>query len=295
MLDKPEGWTSFDVVAKLRGMTGQKKIGHTGTLDPMATGVLPVLLGRAAKAADLLPDSEKEYIAEFKLGEKRDTGDISGEIIEETAYIPTREELEAAAGEFIGEIDQIPPMYSAVSINGKRLYELARQGITVDRPSRRITIKLLDIMEYDPKSGMGKMKVSCSKGSYIRTLIEDVAQRSGSLGVMTKLKRTRACGFSLQEAISIEELAAVIGDGGIDRVMRSTESLFDCYREIVISPAQTVRFQNGGSLDVARLKLKDGSQGEQFRIKAPGGEFLGLAVLEQESIKLKKLFKTIDS
>ena len=295
ILDKPQGFTSFDAVAVLRGLTKERKVGHTGTLDPMATGVLPLLLGRAAKAADLLPDTDKEYAARFRLGERRDTGDVTGKIVEKKEGLVSREALEQAMAGFVGEIWQVPPMYSAVSVNGQRLYQLARQGIEVERPARRVTVSRLELAEYDPAAGEGALRVECSKGTYIRTLIEDVAKAAGSCGTMTALRRVRACGFPEEEALSLDRLKELAGAGELASVLRPVEALFTEYPAVAVSPAQAVRFSNGGSLDMARLRLPRIAlpQGQRLRVFGPGQRFLGLAAADpdQGQLKFVKLFQ----
>ena len=216
ILDKPQGFTSFDAVAVLRGLTKERKVWHTGTLDPMATGVLPILLGRAAKALNFLPDTDKEYVASFRLGERRDTGDITGEVVEQSPAPVALEALEAALPRFRGEILQVPPMYSAVSVGGKRLYELARKGLEVERPARPVTISRLELLSYDPQTKEGSLRVGCSKGTYIRVLIEDLARAAGSCGTMTALRRTSACGFSQEDAHSLEALKALAAEGRLE-------------------------------------------------------------------------------
>ena len=296
ILDKPQGFTSFDAVAVLRGLTKERKVGHTGTLDPMATGVLPLLLGRAAKAADLLPDTDKEYAARFRLGERRDTGDVTGKIVEKKEGLMSREALEQALAGFVGEIWQVPPMYSAVSVNGQRLYQLARQGIEVERPARQVVVSRLELAEYDPAAGEGALRVECSKGTYIRTLIEDVAKAAGSCGTMTALRRVRACGFSEEEALSSGPAeGAGRGRGAGNSVLRPVEALFTEYPAVAVSPAQAVRFSNGGSLDMARLRLPRIAlpQGQRLRVFGPGQRFLGLAAADpdQGQLKFVKLFQ----
>lgn len=284
ILDKPSGFTSFDAVAVLRGLSRQKKIGHTGTLDPMATGVLPVLLGRAAKALNFLPDTDKEYQAAFRLGERRDTGDVTGEVVETSPNPVPLEELERVLPQFRGEIDQVPPMYSAVSVGGKRLYELARKGLEVDRPARQVTISALELRSYDPETREGILRVSCSKGTYIRTLIEDLARAAGSCGTMTALRRTRACGFGQEEARSLEELKALAGEGRLEEVLFPVERLFSQYPEVTVSAAQARRFENGGGLDLVRVR-KAPREG-LCRVKSPEGEFLGLGKVDREQGEL---------
>ena len=183
-INKPQGFTSFDVAAKLRGMLKTKKIGHAGTLDPMATGVLPVFVGNATKACDIMPDSSKAYRASFRLGEQSDTQDSTGTILKTAEVNCTAADIEALLPKFRGEIMQIPPMYSAVSVNGKRLYELARQGIEVERESRNVTIYSLELLNFDEETQSGTLKVACSKGTYIRTLCEDIGNYLGTGGTL---------------------------------------------------------------------------------------------------------------
>lgn len=292
VLDKPQGFTSFDAVAVVRKLACERKIGHTGTLDPMATGVLPLLLGRAAKAADLLPDTRKEYRAEFRLGERRDTGDITGKVLEADERPVSREALEQAMEKFRGEISQIPPMYSAVSVGGKRLYELARKGVEVERQPRSVTIYTLELERYEPETRTGVLRAACSKGTYIRTLIEDIAGAAGSLGTMTALRRMRACGFSQEEAVTLEELKGLAEAGALEKALRPVDGLFEAYPQVTVSPAQAVRFQNGGSLSWERLRLRDPEDGTRVRIYDPKGQFLGIARADaqQRELRFLKLF-----
>ena len=285
ILDKPSGFTSFDAVAVLRGLSHQKKIGHTGTLDPMATGVLPILLGRAAKALNFLPDTDKEYVASFRLGERRDTGDITGDVVERSPAPVALEALEAALPRFRGEILQVPPMYSAVSVGGKRLYELARKGLEVDRPARPVTISRLELLSYDPQTKEGSLRVGCSKGTYIRVLIEDLARAAGSCGTMTALRRTSACGFSQEDAHSLEALKALAAEGRLEEALLPVEGLFALYPAVRVSPAQATRFQNGGGLDLARLRGVP--EGGLCRVKSPQGLFLGLGQVDRARGEMK--------
>ena len=290
ILDKPPGFTSFDVVQKLRRLTGEKKIGHTGTLDPMATGVLPLLLGRATKAAALLPETDKSYTAGFRLGEKTDTGDITGQVIEQYSLLPDSRMLKDAAAAFTGEIRQLPPMYSAVSVNGQRLYKLARQGITVERESRPVRIDTLTLLHYDEATGTGTLFVTCSKGTYIRTLIEDMAAYAGTVGVMTSLRRTEACGFTQADALSIQDAKALAEEGRLWAAVRETACLFSAYPALTVTPAQARRFQNGGALDRERLRAQGILEKQPIRVYAPDRLFLGLGQLEGDRLALLKLF-----
>lgn len=291
VLDKPEGFTSFDAVAVMRKITHEKKIGHTGTLDPMATGVLSILLGRGTKCADLLPDTDKEYVASFRLGVKSDTLDSTGKILEENYGVITCEALEGVLENFRGEIEQIPPMYSAVQIGGVRLYDLARKGIEVEREARKINISLLRLDSFDENSGEGKLTVRCSKGTYIRTLIDDIA-RSLSLcgGIMTALRRTRACGFDIKDALTLDELKALSENDEIESVIKPLDGLFNEYRRVNVSAAQMNRYLNGGDLSLERLHLKFGTDGERIRVYSPDGKlFLGLGLVELAENRLNIL------
>lgn len=281
ILDKPEGFTSFDAVAVLRRLSKEKKIGHTGTLDPLATGVLPLLLGRAAKALQFLPDTDKEYQASFRLGERRVTGDVTGTLVEESQAPVSPEALQAVLPAFRGEILQVPPMYSAVSVNGKRLYQLARKGIEVERQARPVTVSRLELLSYDPQTREGILQVACSKGTYIRVLIEDMAKAAGSCGTMTALRRTRACGYTLEEAYSLEELQSLAQEGRLEQVLQPVESLFAVYPAVQVSLAQATRFQNGGSLDLCRLRQAPQEEG-LCRVLSPKGSFLGLGTVDRQ-------------
>lgn len=205
IVDKPAGWTSMDVCAKLRGVFHEKRVGHGGTLDPMATGVLPVFIGRATRAVEFAEKSDKEYIAGLKLGVITNTQDTSGEVLEERPVQVSREQLEAALEKFRGDILQVPPMYSAIKINGKKLYELARKGREVERPARAVTIKALEILDKQG-DGLYTIRVRCTKGTYIRTLCHDIGQTLGCGGCMASLRRTMAAGFTLKDAVSLEQI-----------------------------------------------------------------------------------------
>lgn len=288
VVNKPEGFTSFDVVAVLRKLCNERKIGHCGTLDPNATGVLPVLLGRAAKAQDILPNHDKTYRATFTLGKVTDTLDIWGQVVSEEKTQVTKDDILSVIPEFTGEVMQIPPMYSAVQIDGKRLYDLARQGIEVERKARKITVYSLELIEFDEKSQSGTLQVSCSKGTYIRTLIDDIAKKLCSGGCMTSLVRESACGFSLKESYTLDELRELSAKGEIEKTLLSTESLFVTYKEVKVSAQQAKRFANGGALSIDRIREKpEMIDSNIYRVKAPTGDFMGLARYEAESRELK--------
>lgn len=199
ILDKPEDFTSFDMVAKMRRLLGTRKVGHAGTLDPMATGVLPIFVGRATKCCDILPNQNKRYTATFQLGYTTDTLDATGRVLTRTEVSATKEDVEKALESFRGEIMQLPPMYSAIQINGKRLYDLARQGIEIEREKRPVTITELNLLSADDTQHIYQIDVACSKGTYIRTLCADIGEALGCGATMTALRRTEAAGFSIAE------------------------------------------------------------------------------------------------
>lgn len=293
IIDKPEGFTSFDAVAVARRCTGEKKIGHTGTLDPMATGVLPLLIGRAAKAADLLPDTSKTYIADFQLGRQTNTADRTGTLLREKQSHIAEVELKAVLPRFQGDIQQVPPMYSAVSVGGKRLYTLARKGIEVERPARWVHVDAVSLLSFDEERQTGRLQIACGKGTYIRTLIEDIAAEFHNYGVMTALRRTVACGFHEKDAITPEQLKEAAKDETIHTLLRPIELLFENLRAVQLSPAQTVRFQNGGALDAGRLKTdRPFIAGEKLRIYSAEHIFLAVGLYQEEGheVKLLKLF-----
>ncbi len=285
-VNKDRGITSFGVCSKLRGITGERKVGHTGTLDPMATGVLTVMLGGATRFLDYLPESDKSYKARFSLGMTTDTLDITGSVLSECEVSVTRDELEAVLEGFRGEISQLPPMYSAVSVDGKRLYELARQGAEIEREARLVEIKSLELTEFDGKAGM--LEVTCSKGTYIRSLIDDIGRALGCGAVMTELERTRANGFSLDKCVTLDTLQQLRDSGeGFDSVLISLESIFELYPKVEISSAQAKRFSNGGALDLKRIRqsVKNGA----CRVYSPDGLFLGLGSADSEKGELSVL------
>ena len=293
VIDKPSDFTSFDVVAVVRRTLREKKLGHSGTLDPMATGVLPVLIGRAAKAQSLLPDTDKQYEADFRLGITTDTLDITGRVLSEMKSSVTKDELLQSLGQFRGDIMQVPPMYSAVSKNGVRLYELARQGIEVEREARPVHIAELTLLSFDEAAQSGRLRISCSKGTYIRVICDDIGKALGCGCVMTALRRTAACGFTEADAISLDTLQQLAGENRIEEVLRPTDSVFACYPEIRISEGQSFRFFNGGALTLERLRsIKAAAPGDIYRVYSPEGTFLGLGEIDGQGCELgvKKRF-----
>ena len=294
IINKPMQFTSFDAVAVTRKASGQRKLGHTGTLDPNATGVLPVLLGAATKAQDILPNHDKEYVAELKFGLQTDTLDIWGKVLREEKSEISQKAFENILQNFRGEIMQVPPMYSAIKKDGKRLYDLARQGIEVEREARPVTVYSLELLDFSEENQTAKIKVACSKGTYIRTLIDDMGKALGTYAVMTSLCRTSACGFSIAESISMDELKS-LNPEDIKSRLKPVESLFVSYREVQVSEAQSVRFRNGGALGLERLRNlpKDNTQGEIFRVKF-GDSFLGLGIIKDTELKIYKIFPSLN-
>lgn len=295
IIDKPKDFTSFDVVAVVRKCLHEKKTGHTGTLDPMATGVLPILLGCATKAQVLLPDTDKEYEADFRFGMTTDTLDITGKVLSTAPSDVTAEQIEKILPKFRGEIMQIPPMYSAVSKDGVRLYELARKGIVTEREARPVTVSTLELLNFDETTQCGKLKIACSKGTYIRVICDDMGKELGCGCVMTALRRTRACGYTLNDTVSIETVRSLSGktESEIASYLRPVDSVFGEYGSIRISESQTVRFNNGGGLMLSRVReLTDQTDGTLYRVYSDKNVFLGLGVVsaEKDELSVKKRF-----
>ncbi len=293
VIDKENGYTSFDVVAKMRRICGEKKIGHTGTLDPMATGVLPILIGNATKAQSLLPESDKEYEATLSFGITTDTLDITGKVLSQTESNVKSEDLEAVLPQFRGDIMQLPPMYSAVSKDGVRLYELARKGLVTEREARPITVYKLDLLNFDEQLQSAQILVKCSKGTYIRSICDDIGQALGCGAVMTSLRRVTACGYTLDDAITLEKAKELSENGMLEEYLRPTESVFACYPSVKVTEAQAVRFKNGGGLMLSRTDVDDNSEnGAYYRVYNSSDVFLGLGYVnkEKEELSVKKQF-----
>ncbi len=273
-VDKPQEMTSFACCAVLRRLTGEKRIGHAGTLDPMATGVLPIMLGRATRAIPLLPTHDKEYRATLRFGYTSDTLDVWGTVTPTVKPRPPLSAIEAVLPQFRGEILQVPPMMSALKKDGVRLYELARQGIEIEREARPVTIYRLETETYDAARGELTLVCACSAGTYIRTLCDDIGRVLGCGAVMTALRRTSAAGYTAAECYTIEQWKSFAEEGTLEQHIRPVDSAFGEYPTVTVSQAQATRFQNGGALSLDRL-------GEQavtgtVRVYAPQGGFLGL-------------------
>lgn len=272
IIDKPRGWTSMDVCAKLRGMFREKRVGHAGTLDPMATGVLPVFIGRATRAVEFAAGSDKEYIAGLKLGIITNTQDATGEILEERAVEVTRNQLLAALERFTGDIEQVPPMYSAVKINGKKLYELARKGKEVERRPRPVTIHTLELLEGAPPAGADfALRVVCSKGTYVRTLCHDIGQALGCGGCMASLRRVRAAGFTLEDSVTLDAVQAAVDRGEGESLLLPVDSCFAGLPVLVLKNAAAEKKVRNGGLLAAR-GIPDG----EYRVYGMDKTFLAL-------------------
>ena len=288
-VNKEKDITSFGVVAKLRGITGEKKAGHTGTLDPMATGVLPVMFGGATRFLNFLPDSDKGYRATFKLGMTTDTLDITGEVTSQSDVAVSVDDVKNVMRDFVGVIDQIPPMFSAKSVDGVRLYDLAREGKTVEREACKVEIKNLDLVSFDDNEHIYQIDVLCSKGTYIRSLIDDIGKKLGCGAVMTELCRTKAMGFDLSNCVTLAELQERKDSGkGFDDVLIDIERMFDCYKKVRVSPAQSTRFFNGGALDINRVQ-KNVMPDEICAVYSDKNEFLGLGQRQGEELKVLRI------
>ncbi len=292
VVNKPSGVTSHDVVGKIRRLYKTKKVGHTGTLDPMATGVLVLLIGRSVKASEYATEHDKIYKAGLKLGITTDTEDITGALITQSSTLPDKSRVLSVLSEFRGDIMQIPPMYSALKVNGKKLCDLARAGITVEREARQIRIHSLEGMAVDEENGEYTLTVSCSKGTYIRTLCADIGAALGCGGVMSSLQRVKVGDFSLETAVTLEELEKMTDVGRIS-LLRSTEMLFSELKEVVL-PEFFERLARCGN-EIYQNKI--GSLlpvGERVRLKSRLGDFFALAEVrdfpEGTAIKAIKLF-----
>lgn len=291
-MNKPQDFTSFDVIGKLRGILHMKRLGHTGTLDPMATGVLPILVGTATKACDILPNQDKTYQATVVFGKATDTLDIWGKPLQDyPEQHVTEAALRAILPEFLGDITQLPPMYSAVSVNGKRLYELARKGETVERPTRTVHIDAITLDAFDETQQTATLTVSCGKGTYIRTLLSDIGQRLGGDAVMTALTRTAACGYLLQDCLTFEQVAAAMADGTLEEHLLQTDSLFSSYPKLRLNAAQERMFCNGVKLDLNRLRNLQPDQ-DIYTVYGATGTFLGTALADrtQQELRIGKRF-----
>ena len=283
-LNKKSGKTSFQAVAEVRRLTGEKKLGHTGTLDPMAEGVLPVAFGRASKFIELLPDNEKAYTARRRLGLRTDTLDVTGTVVETREIACTENDVRAVLSRFTGDIPQVPPMYSAKSVGGVRLYKLARAGEEIERQAVPVHIESIGYLgcvgenEYE-------IAVRCGKGTYIRSLIDDIGTALGCGAVMTALTRTFSNGFDIKDAHTAQEIAAC---GNMEELLIPVDRVLSVYPALTVSQGQTRLFKNGVSLELARLS----GVGENvlYRVYSPDEGFLGVGERAGDVLKMRKLF-----
>ncbi len=283
IIDKPAAWTSMDVCAKLRGVFHEKRIGHGGTLDPMATGVLPVFIGRATRAVEFADKSDKEYVAQLQLGVITNTQDMSGTVLEQRPVSVTEEALDGALSLFRGEIDQVPPMYSAIKIGGQKLYELARKGHEVERPPRRVTIRSLTVERREAPDRF-TLRVRCSKGTYVRTLCHDIGQALGCGGCMASLRRTEAAGFSLSDAVTLEQVLEAEDPLAL---LLPVDAYFAGRPMLILRGAEEKKLRNGMTL-TAPPELSPG----ELRVYGENGEFLALCRCDGgRLITIKSFFK----
>lgn len=281
LIDKQPDWTSNDVVAKLKGILHQRRIGHSGTLDPMATGLLVVFVGRATRAVEFAEGHDKRYLAGLRLGVSTDTQDITGNVLEEKPVIVTGEELENALENFRGEIQQVPPMYSAIKQNGQRLYDIARKGGEVERKPRSITIR--DLRLTGKQDGDWMLDVCCSKGTYVRTLCHDLGQALGCGGCMSSLRRVQAGQFCVDEAVTLSQVQQMADEGRAEELLLPVDSLFRQHPRCTVGAAQEEKIRCGNQV---RTNLATGD----YRVYGESGEFLMLGRVEAGVMKTVKSF-----
>ena len=287
VIDKSADWTSQDVAAKLRGVFHERRVGHGGTLDPMATGVLPVFIGRATRAAEFLESAEKEYVAGLRLGVVTDTQDTSGTVLETNSVCVTRAQLEAALRQFLGPIEQIPPMYSAIKINGQKLYELARRGQEVARRPRSITIHALELLEGEGADWT--IRVRCSKGTYVRTLCHDLGRALGCGACMSSLRRTRAGSFTLAQAVTMQQVLDFAAGQDPQQLLMPVDAVFAAHPPLIVTLGQAAKLKNGAQ--VKDWQFQPGT----YRVYAEDGEFLLLGRVEGGVLTTIKSFFEVNT
>lgn len=286
LVDKPEGWTSHDVVGKLRGILHERRIGHSGTLDPMATGLLVVFVGRATRAVEFAESDIKTYNAHLRLGMSTDTQDITGNVLSKCADIPDEAEVIKALDGFRGDIMQIPPMYSAIKIAGKKLYELARRGESVERKARAVTIHELIAVKLSDNEY--RLDITCSKGTYVRTLCNDIGVKLACGGCMSALRRTKAGPFSVSDAHGIEEIQQYAEKGRIGELLLPVDTLFTGYESICVGTKDEIKLRNG---NIVSCDADDGT----YRVYSDSGEFLLIGKIENGKLKtIKSFFEVIN-
>lgn len=281
LLNKPEGLTSFGAVARIKHLSGEKRVGHTGTLDPMATGVLPMFLGRATALSSFLLNADKTYIASAKLGLLTDTLDITGKVIKTKPFSVNAKELQVVLNEFSGEQMQIPPMFSALKRNGVRLYDLARKGEKVEIEPRKIFISKIEIISPLNENGEFSFSVTASKGTYIRSLVRDIGEKLGTVATLTTLKRTETAGFNIRDCVNLNDLT----EENIERFILPPDFALKHYDSVSVTEKQAIRFKNGGRLALDRLKISEEKDGKIYKVYYKN-EFLGLGYIITESQEL---------
>jgi len=296
---KEQGFTSHDVVAKLRGILKFKKIGHTGTLDPDAVGVLPVCIGKATKICDMITDWDKTYEAVMLLGTITDTADTSGNVLKSCEVNVTEADILEACESFVGEYNQVPPMYSALKVNGKKLYELARAGVEVERKARKVQIKSLHVNDYDldGKNKYVTMTVECSKGTYIRTLCEDIGKKLGCGACMAKLTRKRVGQFMIDDTLTLNQIAALCLKGEFESVMKSVDDMFPDYLKLRVKEEGDKLLHNGNKLNLNNKDIFeemeediDFVEGDKFRLYDSIGDFVGVYAVVEGMLSPVKIF-----
>lgn len=275
VVNKPKGITSFDVIRKLKKILKTKKIGHTGTLDPLATGVMLVCVGRATKLASDLEAKDKVYIADFDIGYATDTYDIEGKKIAENIIEVSKENLEQSIKKFIGNIKQVPPMYSAIKIDGNKLYHLARKGIEVERPERNVTIEYINLLDF--KDNKAKIETKVSKGCYIRSLIYDIGQDLGTYATMTALQRKQVGDYFLENSYSLEQIEEMVLDNDF-KFLRTIEEIFSYNKYSLQTEKELTLYKNGNT-----VKIKENLENKKYRIYFQD-EFIGLANVENNNL-----------
>lgn len=281
LIDKPQEWTSHDVVGKLRGILHERRIGHSGTLDPLATGLLVIFVGRATRAVEFAEADTKEYIAGLRLGISTDTQDITGRVISSGGAVPDEFQLRKALEKFKGELEQIPPMYSAIKVGGKKLYELARKGESIERRSRHITVFDLDIAGRADDDYV--LRVSCSKGTYVRTLCNDIGQALGCGGCMSGLRRTKAGVFSVEDAHTIAEVQEAVDRGEAESLIIPLDTLFSEFNKLTVPTVAEKKLRNGS---IVNISAPDG----KYRVYSESNEFLLLGEVQSGRLKTIKSF-----
>ena len=281
LIDKPQEWTSHDVVGKLRGILHERRIGHSGTLDPLATGLLVIFVGRATRAVEFAEADTKEYIAGLRLGMSTDTQDTTGRIFSSGGSVPGEFQLRKALEKFKGELEQIPPMYSAIKVGGKKLYELARKGESIERRSRHITVFDLDIEGRADDDYV--LRVSCSKGTYVRTLCNDIGQALGCGGCMSSLRRTKAGVFSVEDAHTIAEVQEAVDRGEAESLIIPLDTLFSEFNKLTVPAVAEKKLRNGS---IVNISAPDG----KYRVYSESNEFLLLGEVQSGRLKTIKSF-----